>query len=119
MREVLKPLSNRMVAAHENGLTAADLDVAGDIIAYIAHLPPPMQKDIGRLVVLFEFLPPILIFRLSRFSRLDAGRQDDYIEAWGTSRFGLLRTGFRVLKNLCVSAYYQNPATWKAIGYER
>ena len=98
---------------------ADDARVGGDILDYLTKLPAPLQKDIRQLITIFEYLPPLVIFRLSRFSQLTPKDQDRYIEAWGTSRIGLLRTGFRVLKNLSVSTYYQNPATWKAVGYER
>jgi hypothetical protein len=104
-----------MIAAEDTH----ELGVADGIVEYIAMLPGPIRKDIQRLVLLFEYLPLLIIFRFSRFSRLTPNDQDRYIEAWGTSRIGLLRTGFRVLKNLSVSTYYQNPATWKAIGHER
>ena len=113
MRAVIAVIANRMIAAEEKA------DVADAILEYIGTLPAPMQKDIRRLVMLFEYLPPLVIFRLSRFSRLSPQNQDRYIEAWGTSRFALLRTGFRVLKGLSVSTYYQNPAAWKAIHYQR
>ena len=117
-RRVLESLADRMIAAEEPGVTPRDLGVAAGIENYLSTLPAHLQRDLGRLILLFEYLPPLIIFRLSTFSRLEPSGQDIYIEAWGTSRFGMLRTGFRVLKNLCVSAYYQNPASWNAIGYK-
>ena len=108
-----------MIAADEPGVTPRDLRVADGIVDYIATLPPHMQKQIRQLIILFEFLPPLVIFKPRNFLHLTKHDQDRYIEAWGTSRLALLRTGFRVLKSLCVSTYYQNPASWKAIGYER
>ena len=94
MREVIEAVANRMVAAEEQ------VHVADAVLQYIGTLPAPMQKDIRLLVFLFEYLPLLVIRRPSRFSRLSPQDQDRYIEAWGTSRFGLLRTGFRVLKGL-------------------
>ena len=111
-KEILAAVAKRMIGAD-------DIQVADDILEYIGMLPSPMQKDIHRLILLFEYLPPLVILRPSRFTRLSQPDQDRYIEAWGMSRFALLRTGFRVLKNLCVSTYYQNPAAWRALGYER
>ena len=113
MRRVIDAVAQRMIAAEER------IDVADAILSYIATLPVPMRKDIRLLIFLFEYLPPLVVFRLSRFSRLSAQDQDRYIEAWGTSRFALLRTGFRVLKGLSVSIHYQNPAAWKSINYQR
>jgi hypothetical protein len=111
MRNTLAAVANRMIGVENAG-------VADGIVDYIGTLPAPMRKDIQRLIFLFEYLPPVVIFRFARFSRLSEDDQDRYIEAWGTSRIGLLRTGFRVLRSLSVSTYYQNPAVWKAIGYE-
>jgi hypothetical protein len=105
---VIEAVADRMIAAEEPGIRARDLQVATGILNYIKMLPTPIQKDIYRLIFLFEYLPPLIIFRPTRFSGLDLNAQDRYIEAWGTSRFGLLRSGFRVLKGLCVSTYYQN-----------
>ncbi len=113
--KTLEAIAERMIAADDT----RELHVADGIMDYIERLPQPIRKDIQRLLLLFEYLPPLIILRASRFSRLTPNDQDRYIEAWGTSRIGLLRTGFRVLKNLSVSTYYQNPATWKAIGHER
>jgi hypothetical protein len=118
MKNILEVIAERMIAAEEKDLTPRDLDVAGGVVDYIATLPPHMQTDIRRLVLLFEYLPLLVIFKATKFTLLTADDQDRYIEAWGTSRLGLLRTGFRVLKSLCVSTYYQNPASWDAIGYK-
>ena len=108
MEKIIEAIADRMIAAEEPGVRARDLRVAAGILNYIKMLPAPIQKDIHRLIFLFEYLPPLIIFRPTRFSGLNLHDQDRYIEAWGTSRFGLLRSGFRVLKGLCVSTYYQN-----------
>src|SRR5437667_12827473 len=115
MKTIVEAIAQRMIAAEDT----REVRVADGILEYIDTLPGPIRQDIQRLLPLFEYLPPLVIFRFSRFSQLAAIDQDRYIEAWGTSRIGLLRTGFRVLKNLSVSTYYQNPATWKALHYER
>jgi len=112
MRRVIDSVARRMIASEEQ------IDVADTILNYITNLPATMQRDIRVLLFLFEYLPPLVLFRLSRFSRMTIPDQDRYIEAWGTSRFALLRTGFRVLKGLSVSIYYQDPAAWKAINYQ-
>jgi hypothetical protein len=114
-RKTVEAVAQRMIGAEDAG----ELRVADGILEYIGTLPGPVRQDIQLLILLFEYLPPLVIFRLCRFSRLSRDDQDRYIEAWGTSRFALLRTGFRVLKNLSVSTYYQNPATWKAISHEQ
>jgi hypothetical protein len=113
MRKVIQAVASRMIAAEDtNG-------VADEILQFISILPKPIKKDIRRLIFLFEYLPPLITFRASRFSALSPEDQDRYIEAWGTSRLPVLRTGFRVLKGLSVSMYYQNPSNWKAIDYQR
>ena len=113
MRSTIEAIAARMVGAEE------ELHISGSILEYIATLPPPLQRDIRRLIFLFEWLPLLVIFLPARFSRLEPADQDRYIEAWGTSRLAVLRTGFRVLKGLSVSTYYQNPESWQSIGYEK
>jgi hypothetical protein len=117
VKEVLEAIADCMIAAEETGVTPRDLRVADGVQAYILTLPAHMQREIRLLITLFEFLPALIIFKLRRFSRLKRMDQERYIEAWGCSRISLLRTGFRVLKSLCVSTYYQNPTAWNAIGY--
>jgi hypothetical protein len=117
MKQILEAIADCMIAAEETGVTAHDLRVAEDVQAYILTLPAHMQRDIRQLITLFEFLPALMIFKPRRFSRLNRADQERYVEAWGCSRIALFRTGFRVLKSLCVSTYYQNPAAWNAIGY--
>jgi hypothetical protein len=118
MQEILEAIADRMIAAEEPGITARDLHIAEEVIRYVASLPQPMQKEIRQLVTIFEYLPLLVIFKPARFSRLNPRDQERYIAAWGNSRIGILRTGFRVLKSLCVSTYYQNPASWAGIGYK-
>src|SRR5262245_46695879 len=113
MRDIIEAVAKCMI-----GITDDVPQLADAILDYITMLPSPIRKDIRRLILLFEWLPVLMIFRPSRFSRLNPDDQNRYIEAWGTSRIGLLRTGFRVLKGLSVTTYYQNPDTWNAIGYE-
>lgn len=116
MRHVWEAVAQRMIGIEDSSVR--DLEIADRILDYIRLLPPPLQKDIGRLIILFEYLPLLIIRRFGRFSRLSPENQDRYVEAWGTSRIGLLRTGFRVLKSLSVSTYYQDSRSWKAVGYE-
>jgi hypothetical protein len=106
-----------MIAAEEPGIRPQDLQVADRILEYIGTLPRPMQKEIRQLLIVFEYLPIFFLFKPKRFSRLSPKDQERYIAAWGTSSIGLFRSGFRVLKSLSVSTYYQNPAAWDAIGY--
>lgn len=118
MKEVLQSIADRIIAAEDRGATPRDLNVADGIVAYMQLMPAHTRKAVTRLLWLFEFLPPLIILKPRRFSRLGPEDQDRYIEAWGTSRLGLLRAGFRVLKTLSLSTYYQNPASWNAIGYK-
>ena len=71
---VIEAIAGRMIAAEEPGVRARDLRVAAGILNYIRMLPAPMQKDIHRLILLFEYLPPLVIFRPGRFSDLEPQR---------------------------------------------
>ncbi len=117
MKEILQSIADRIISADDRGVTPRDLNVADGILSYMHLMPAHTRRAVTQLIWLFEYLPPVIILKPRRFSRLGPRDQDRYIEAWGTSRLGLLRTGFRVLKTLALSTYYQNSASWKAIGH--
>ncbi|HYD48385.1 MAG TPA: hypothetical protein VEB21_08565 [Terriglobales bacterium] len=76
-----------------------------------------VREQLGWLLTLFEWGPPVFDFRLARFSSLDAESQDDYIRGWALSRIGVRRIGFQALKNLTMLGYYSQDQTWPGIHY--
>jgi len=42
-----------------------------------------------------------------------------FLHAWQFSRFMLLKSGYQALHALVMAAWYGNPASWPALGYQR
>lgn len=76
-----------------------------------------IREQIGWLLWLFDYGPPVFSFRFARFTSLSPEEQDEYIRGWALSRLGVRRIGFQALKNLVMLGYYSQDATWKGIHY--
>lgn len=95
-----------------------DVDVAGFIDAYVAHMAPPIRRDLLRLVAFVEHIAPFAVGLTSRFTRLAPADQDRVLAGLEASDQTLLRGGFAGLKSLVFMGYYRDPRTWKALHYE-
>lgn len=93
--------------------------VAERVDAFLAMSHPGVQRDVKRLLTLFDsaLLGLALDASPTRFRTASPDRQDARLEAWSASRLAVRRTGFRALRRLVCSAYYSSPATWSAVGY--
>lgn len=98
--------------------TADDLDVALFVDELVARLDEATRDDLKKLLHLLEHGLPISSGHVSRFTRLDGEGQDAVLTAMMMSSVGLLRGAFDSLKSLCAMAYYRDPRTWAAIGYD-
>jgi hypothetical protein len=87
--------------------------------AVVAGLNPGTQREIRRLLNLFEGAVAGLLFegQLRTFTSCSPWEQDDRLRGWAHSRVTLRRSGFRALKKLVTAAYYSSPEAWPAIGY--
>jgi hypothetical protein len=54
---------------------------------------------------------------VARFSRLGAAERDEVFGAL-PARFGLARRVYAGLRGLCLFAFYAQPESWPAVGYE-
>jgi hypothetical protein len=98
--------------------TADDVEAALFVDDFVARLDDANRTDLKRLLHLLEHALPPTIGRVSRFTRLDGPGQDAVLGAMMTSSVGLLRGAFDSLKGLCAMAYWRDPRTWAAIGYD-
>jgi D-cysteine desulfhydrase len=53
----------------------------------------------------------------SRFTRLEPAEREPYLAVL-EARGGILSQAYRGLRDLCMLAFYQQPSTWQALGYE-
>ncbi len=95
------------------------IDAALRADKFLSAEDPEIQDQIHLLLTIFN--SPIAAFffsfEFSRFTGMDAGAQDRYLESWMTSSLGFRRTGFQALKRLSMSMVYTDARSFKEIGY--
>lgn len=96
-----------------------EVHVAERVDSFLAMSHPGVQRDVKRLLSLFDsaLFGLVLDGSPSRFRAATPEVQDARLTAWSSSRIALRRTGFRALRRLVGSAYYSSPSTWTAAGY--
>lgn len=77
------------------------------------------QADTNKLLMLFENALPGLLFdgRALPFTRLSPESQDDVLRSWRSSRIALRRTGYRVLRNVCLAMHWGMEKSFAAVNY--
>jgi len=95
-----------------------DLGVATFVDAWVARMPSPMQRDLGRFLAYLEHVAPLGTGFASRFTRLAPEAQDRVLEGVENSSHDLLRAGFDGLKSLVFIGYYRDARTWGLVGYD-
>ncbi len=94
--------------------TAAGVDQA------VAGLSPATQRELGQLFTLLS-LPPVRRAFAGLASPWDEATVDDvgaFLDRWHDSRWALKRSAYDALHQLIVAAWYGNPRSWAAIGYD-
>ncbi len=84
----------------------------------LLQLDPAVQSQVGWLLLLFQWGPPLFQLKLGTFTGLTPEGRDSYLQGWATSRSSTRRLAFRALKNLSMLGYYSQDATWKGIHYD-
>ena len=117
--EVLTVIVERMVFTGSDAMPAVRATGAiATIDQALLQLDPAMQSQVGWLLTLFQWGPPLFQFKLKTFTSLTPDERDDYLRGWATSRSDTRRLAFRALKNLSMLGYYSQDATWKGIHYD-
>jgi hypothetical protein len=113
--QVLIAVARRIVS-----VPGADaVEIAHRVDETFAHAAPETRHDFGALLGLLEAALPgaVLDFRLGPFTTLSPSSQDAVLKTWRDSSIALRRSGFEVLRKLCLGAHYGDPATWAGIDY--
>jgi D-cysteine desulfhydrase len=84
---------------------------------YLIGMPPRTLREVRAMLMLIEHGTTPLGGRLRRFTALAPAEREAYL-AGLEARGGLLAQAYRGLRDLVMLAYYQQPSTWAAIGYE-
>lgn len=108
-------------------LRASDLDIVEALVVPIAEAASPdEQRQFKRALKFIEnpLVNLLLTGRPQTFTRMDSERRERVLQAWATSRIGLLRAGFQTFKRLALFLYYSKPdqatgtnPNWPNIGY--
>ncbi len=93
------------------------ISVAERVDRYALALTPAVRSELDQLFLLIEHGPTPLLFGLRRFTRMGPEDRERFLSRLA-GHGGLLAQAYRGLRDLCMLGYYQQPATWPAIGYE-
>ena len=116
---VLTAIVERMVFTGADNMPAVrDTRAVETIDQAMLQLDPAVQSQVGWLLTLFQWGPPLFQLKLKTFTSLTPDERDDYLRDWATSRSDTRRLAFRALKNLSMLGYYSQDATWKGIHYD-
>jgi hypothetical protein len=85
----------------------------------VAAMSPAVQEEIADLFGLLAFAPTRILFTglASSVERSAPDQIATFLARWRRSDFDLLRAGYRALTQLIQASWYDNPASWGAIGY--
>lgn len=113
--QVLVAVAGRVVT--EPGADA--VAIAHGVDALASRMAPEVQRDIVRLLGLFESALAGLVLdgRTVPFTRLSPDGQDAVLARWRSSRLVLRRGGYQALKKLSCLANYMLPSSWAEIGF--
>ena len=113
---VLRALGDTLLPSTGAGDPSGGEVVPEAVEELLSAMTPVDTQRVGSLLTLFDLaaLP-----RFGRpFSKLDDARRARYVGGWMRSRIALRRIVYRALRGLCMSAYYQDPRAWPALGYD-
>ena len=118
----LEPRAFQVLVAVAKRVLPAGADpvlVAQGADSTLSRAAPEVQKDFGKLLMLFENALPGLLFdgRVLPFTRLSPESQDAVLRSWRDSKLALRRTGYQALRRICLAVYYADESSWPALGY--
>ena len=112
-------ITERIVFTGADNMPAVrDTNAIATIDQALLQLDPAVQSQVGWLLILFQWGPPLFQFKPKTFTGLTPDERDEYLNGWLTSRRDTRRLAFRALKNLSMLGYYSQDATWKGIHYD-
>lgn len=89
--------------------------VAAGVDGYLASLPTGLRRQVHMLLGFIEHATP-LGGRVQRFSNLAPADRLQFLLALRENG-GVPAQAFAALRELCMLGYYQQPASWQALGY--
>ena len=115
---VMQAVARRVLASDGDDAPSVEaVDVAGAVDAYVAKLPPPVQRDVRALLQLVEHGSSLFRLGATRFTHLTAAEQDATLADWQRSSLTVRRRGFQALRALAFFGYWRDDRTWTLLGY--
>jgi hypothetical protein len=115
---VMQSVARRVLAPDAADAPSADaVQTALAVDAYVAKLPPAVQREVAALLQLVEHGSSLFRLRASRFTRMSADEQDATLRDWASSSLTVRRRGFQALRTLAFLGYWRDDRTWAVIGY--
>lgn len=94
----------------------AGLRVAANVDRYLVPMPDKTRGEIHQLLALVEHGTTPLALLGARFTRLGRDAREAYLLSL-SARGGLLAQAFRGLRDLVMLGTYQEPSSWRGLGY--
>lgn len=90
-----------------------------DVGTAIARLPLADQSDLTRLFALLAMAPTraALAGVTGSWANTTTAQVNAFLESWHFHRYAMMRSAYHGLRDLVLSAWYGNPASWVATGY--
>lgn len=116
---IVHAVAEAMITVPPGQPTVTDVPVALNADRLMARNPQDAQKDIHRLLALFDnaLAGFLLVGTTAPFTQLDLAGRQAFLARWERHRLPVLRTGFVALKRLTMACYYGDPRTYRGIGY--
>ena len=99
---------------------AAIREAVAGVDAALAGLPPHARAEIGPLFALLSLAPARRAFAgvASPWPEASVAEVTAFLDRWRDSGWALKRTAYDALHQLIIAAWYGNPRSWPAIGYD-
>jgi hypothetical protein len=102
------------------GRAVALRETVDGVAQAIAGLPPSSQAELGQLFALLSLPVARRAFAGVAPDWPDASVDEvaAFLDRWSDSGWALKRSAYGALHQLVIAAWYGNPRSWKAIGYD-
>jgi hypothetical protein len=114
---ILSAWLDRLIPQGSGQAGAVALGIPAKFDTEISNWSEQHQSDFKQLLMLFEDFGLLVAGFPGRFTRMDANKQDRYLENWMTSQVQVKKEGFMVVKLIGQFLYYCQDETWPMTGY--
>ena len=120
MTAIVPALLDGALPADPPARAAAIQETLGAVGLAIDGLPPAARHELAQLFALLGFAPARVALARVNSPWADASPAEvaGFLDRWRDSGWKLQRSAYDALHQLVFAAWYANPRSWPAIGYE-